>query len=455
MNISRKVLLVILASQMFILGIAFWGFSAELKRSHLQREARVFQVTTNLQYSELLLNPDTSASEAMIATARHISRMPGLLGVTLFNDTGTAVLSVPEQLPAADLQTLEKTPQARMLTGGAVENLRPRGDGYPGGPVLQIDIPLPGVRGEPVAFIRFYRDASGVAAEINRQKQNLLLLGALAILLSTGITSFVFIFNDRRLRRNERMLRAKNEQLLNAQRHLLLSSQMNAVGSMTAHLIHDLKSYSSRITMQLMALNSRKNGEIRELKQVHECAAEMDRHIREFLGFLRSNASEFQSTYAVADLLEILRKKFVPVAEKGRITLDFSHAGPAFELDFKKGNFLLLILQNLLHNAIECTPEQGRVVLTAERNGNTAEFVVLDEGPGIPPEEQRTIFMPKHSFKQGGTGLGLAICAQMSYHIGAGISLESSGSTGSAFKVTLPLGTASKKKSTAHTPVPC
>jgi two-component system, OmpR family, sensor kinase len=74
-------------------------------------------------------------------------------------------------------------------------------------------------------------------------------------------------------------------------------------------------------------------------------------------------------------------------------------------------------LRNLARNAIEHTADgDGLVRLEVEAlPGDRIRFAVLDDGPGIPPEERERIFERFHRIdaarnrKSGGAGLGLAI----------------------------------------------
>jgi two-component system sensor histidine kinase KdpD len=71
-------------------------------------------------------------------------------------------------------------------------------------------------------------------------------------------------------------------------------------------------------------------------------------------------------------------------------------------------------LFNILDNAAKYAPEGSRVRIEAWRDGGVAELRVMDEGPGIPPEDLERIFDKFHRVTKGdqvrpGTGLGLAI----------------------------------------------
>ncbi|KAF3906848.1 hypothetical protein ABW21_db0202810 [Orbilia brochopaga] len=73
------------------------------------------------------------------------------------------------------------------------------------------------------------------------------------------------------------------------------------------------------------------------------------------------------------------------------------------------------------------------------------EFRVEDTGPGIPSEQQQSIFEPfvqgelGLNRKYGGTGLGLSICRQLAELMSGSISLDSQEGEGSTFTLRIPL----------------
>jgi signal transduction histidine kinase len=102
------------------------------------------------------------------------------------------------------------------------------------------------------------------------------------------------------------------------------------------------------------------------------------------------------------------------------------------------------ILVNLVENAIKYSPDGGRIQLGVEPTEETALFRVVDEGLGIPAEEQRRIFEkfyrldPDMTQGIGGTGLGLYICRELVERMGGRIWVESQEGMGSTFFVELP-----------------
>lgn len=69
------------------------------------------------------------------------------------------------------------------------------------------------------------------------------------------------------------------------------------------------------------------------------------------------------------------------------------------------------LIVNLITNAVEASPEGGRIRLrlSLEETTDTLRFEVADDGPGIAPEDREGVFRPFYSTKADGLGLGLAL----------------------------------------------
>jgi len=76
------------------------------------------------------------------------------------------------------------------------------------------------------------------------------------------------------------------------------------------------------------------------------------------------------------------------------------------------------VLRNLLNNAIKFSPQGGIIDVQIYGVDGFVRVSVLDEGPGIPPDELEAVFdkfvqSSKTKTGAGGTGLGLAICREI------------------------------------------
>jgi len=127
-------------------------------------------------------------------------------------------------------------------------------------------------------------------------------------------------------------------------------------------------------------------------------------------------------------------------AQKG-ITLAFKGQGAGTLTAMADRRRLLQVLVNLLSNAIQFTPEGSGVETVVRMEDGSVLVEVLDEGPGVPPEERELIFEKYHQTERAssgrgkGSGLGLAIVKKIIDLHGGSIRLEGrDGRHGSSFK---------------------
>jgi signal transduction histidine kinase len=104
------------------------------------------------------------------------------------------------------------------------------------------------------------------------------------------------------------------------------------------------------------------------------------------------------------------------------------------------GGELEQVWMNVLDNALDAVDLGGHVTVTAKPEGYALVVRVVDDGAGIPPDDQRRIFDPFFTTKAPGegTGLGLDIARGHLRRYGGEIDFDSRpGRT--EFRVTLPL----------------
>lgn len=103
----------------------------------------------------------------------------------------------------------------------------------------------------------------------------------------------------------------------------------------------------------------------------------------------------------------------------------------------------LLVLTNMVHNAVKFTPPGGRISVSARQEGDEVIFSVKDNGVGISAEDLPRIFERFYKADRarsgGGTGLGLAIAKHIIQAHGGRIWAESVEGKGSSFFFTLPV----------------
>ncbi len=100
------------------------------------------------------------------------------------------------------------------------------------------------------------------------------------------------------------------------------------------------------------------------------------------------------------------------------------------------------ILEILLANAAQYSPQADRIAVTLDRRGARAALTVRDWGIGIPSEEQPRVFERFYrapGVGGGGLGLGLFIARQIAARSDGALAVESAPGEGSTFRLDLPL----------------
>ena len=97
------------------------------------------------------------------------------------------------------------------------------------------------------------------------------------------------------------------------------------------------------------------------------------------------------------------------------------------------------ILFNLMSNAMRFTDGDGKVVISAERMGDSAKITVKDNGRGIPAEDQATRFDSFTSSDQRGAGLGLSLVKHFVQLHGGNVGIKSVPNGGTEVVCWIPL----------------
>lgn len=168
-------------------------------------------------------------------------------------------------------------------------------------------------------------------------------------------------------------------------------------------------------------------------------------------GQMELRSEEFRVAELIDGALDTLRPLAAKKQIRSEVTID-----PALTTLKADPGRIKQVLDTLLSNAINFTPEGGRVGVDAYPDRGLAHFVVWDTGIGIEPADQVTIFEEFQQLettgaeRSEGTGLGLALARKFVELHGGRIWVESECGKGSRFTFTLPV--AEPAPSTLSTP---
>lgn len=125
-------------------------------------------------------------------------------------------------------------------------------------------------------------------------------------------------------------------------------------------------------------------------------------------------------------------------------TLDVEIKGPSSDAAVLADEMRLVqAITNLISNALKFSPAGGKVTVAVRRHEDQIEIAITDEGPGIPPDQQKRLF---EKYAQGSaisnvalksTGLGLAIVKSIIKAHEGKVGVESESGKGATFWVRL------------------
>jgi two-component system OmpR family sensor kinase len=184
----------------------------------------------------------------------------------------------------------------------------------------------------------------------------------------------------------------------------------------------------------------------RSLVRVHAETVRLARLVQDLLDLARLGRGQFAVSAVDADVGVVLREAAAAAAERAarrQVTVTTRLAGP-LQAHVDPGR-LRQVLDNLLDNASRSSPA-GRQVLVAARplDGGGVEAAIVDQGPGIAPEDLPRAFDRGYLWsryrgtREVGSGLGLAIVKALCDAMAVTIQAESGHGGGTAFRLTLP-----------------
>jgi signal transduction histidine kinase/integral membrane sensor domain MASE1 len=182
------------------------------------------------------------------------------------------------------------------------------------------------------------------------------------------------------------------------------------------------------------------------LKDIRDSSHRLGTIIQLLLSISRIENREYVVTLASVEMVgftESIMSRFGALREKKQISLSFEADPKSFEAVIDKDLFTG-ILENLVGNALEYTPVQGKVDVRLEKKADRVLLQVKDTGIGIPKDDQPKIFgkfiraSNANSIKTDGSGLGLYIVQEYVKLMEGKVRFESEEGKGSTFYVELP-----------------
>lgn len=298
----------------------------------------------------------------------------------------------------------------------------PPGPAWPG-PVPQALLsPTPTGRPTPLDLRRpramFIEFVPRMAEQLSWSAVRTLLTGGIAT-LALVIGAVIFW----KLSLREERAYATNEQ----------KRQLASLGEMAAVLAHELRNPLAALKGHAQLLVEQLPAGSRPQDKANRVVSEAERLealSEDLLSFVRTTViepREVNPTEFVTDCAAAIGDPRIEVAA--------AQAPPRCRLDPER---MRQVLSNLLRNALEASPADGRVLAKVSREGNQLVITVRDFGKGIRAQDLERIFEPFYTTRARGTGLGLPIARRLVALHGGTLTADNSPDGGAIFCIRLP-----------------
>ena len=232
--------------------------------------------------------------------------------------------------------------------------------------------------------------------------------------------------------------------------HMIVADRLASLGELAASIAHEINNPLAVIAEAAGWLRTRASKPECTLEDLDQAVAlaldkierAVDRASRTSHNFLRFARAPETMVRAVdlrdlaAEVIELTSK----TAERASIDVHMNvpdGVDPSIETDPYQ---LRQVLLNIVTNAVQAVGRNGTVEIGIDGGPESVSVLVIDNGPGIPPEYTERIFEPFFTTKgEGeGTGLGLAVSRGIVEKLGGRIEVDSRPGEGCTFRVVLP-----------------
>lgn len=220
-----------------------------------------------------------------------------------------------------------------------------------------------------------------------------------------------------RLQENQTMLEERIQQrtheLQDSQALLVQQEKQAAFGLLAAGIAHEVGNPLAAISSIVQLLNRRELDEYSQdrLQMIDDQLRRIQRTLGELVNF--SRPANTQVTWCdLRDCIQVALNiaKYYKRKKGKTIETHFDDSLPKIR---EVSDQLVQVFLNLILNALDATEEGGKIAISTTYNNDEIRVEISDDGHGITPDDQQTIFQPYFTTKSTGTGLGLFVCQRL------------------------------------------
>lgn len=262
--------------------------------------------------------------------------------------------------------------------------------------------------------------------QVNTQDDLIMLLMYFVIAFVNAVLTF-------KIRQIEKIARVKEER----------ENTVKLYNTLLSSLSHELRTPIASIigATDNLQTNNAKLSELNRnelIAEISKASFRLNQQVENLLNMSRLESGFIQPHKDWCDINEVVYDTVKRLEEnhiRHRISININPEIALFKLD--KG-MLEQILFNLLNNAVQYSPDETTINITAAGYTDILSITVEDNGPGFPDNEIKKVFDKFYRLKNsrtGGTGLGLSIVKGFAEAMGGTVGLENNPTGGAKFTV--------------------
>ena len=270
---------------------------------------------------------------------------------------------------------------------------------------------------------------------------------SLLVILTIVIILLLIIAKTKRKKRLA-LLEEKNKQI--EDKSLQLKESNETKDRLFSIIAHDLRSpftsllgFSSLLNEEVESDNySNVKSYSKHLLNISNSAYELVDNLLNWARLQQAIIKPEITSISLNKLAKDTIRALIPKAEEKHITIEIS-VNPETKVD-SDVNMLMVVLRNLISNALKFTPKNGKIEIGCNKKTNHYEISVKDNGTGISPKIKEKLFKNKNNLTTSGTdgesgsGLGLLLVKDFVNKLGGDIWIDSKPNEGSTFIFTIP-----------------
>ena len=220
------------------------------------------------------------------------------------------------------------------------------------------------------------------------------------------------------------------------------SERLAAIGQTAGMVGHEIRNPLQAITgdmylikeeLETMPEGENKREVFESIDAINENLTYIDKIVSDLQDYTRPLRPSIQD----ANLAELIKGAILTINVPKRLELitEIKDNSKAIKTDV---TYLRRILTNLITNAVQAMPNDGKLTVRATKKKDEIIISVEDSGVGIPQEVRTKLFTPLFTTKSKGQGLGLAVVKRLVEALNGEITFESRPNKGTKFIVVLP-----------------